>query len=66
MKPIVIIAISVGCSVAAVLAVLIGIEAYSINEAQKALAIELERQSVCELLFDPNESVNQIKILFLF
>ena len=62
MKPIVIIAISVGCSVAAVLAVLIGIEAYSINEAQKALAIELERQSVCELLFDPNESVRQIEL----
>ena len=52
MKPVVIIAISVGCSVAAVLGVLVALEMYAVNEAQKAYAIELERQAVCERLYD--------------
>ena len=52
MKPVVIIAISVGCSVVAVLGVLVALEMYAVNEAQKAYAIELERQAVCERLYD--------------
>ena len=60
MKPIVIIAISVGCSVVAVLGVLLGLEMYATNEAQKALAIELERQAVCERLYDNSGSLKGI------
>ena len=52
MKPVVIIAISVVCSVVAVLGVLVALEMYAVNEAQKAYAIELERQAVCERLYD--------------
>ena len=62
MKPIVIIAISVGCSVVAVLGVLLGLEMYATNEAQKALAIELERQAVCERLYDNSGSLKGIEL----
>jgi len=63
MRPIVIIAISVGCSVVAVLGVLLGLEMYATNEAQKAYAIELERQAVCERLYDGyDQSLREIEL----
>ena len=62
MKPVVIIAIAVVCSVAAVLGVLVAIEMYAVNEAKKALAIELERQKVCDRLYDSTGSITDIQL----
>ena len=62
MKPVVIIALSVICSVVAVLGVLVAMEMYAVNEAQKAVAIELERQKVCDRLYDSTSSVTEIQL----
>jgi len=52
MKPIVIIAISVVCSVGAVLAVLVGLQMYAVNEAQKAVDEYEENIRMNEKYFD--------------
>ena len=62
MKPIVIITISVICSVAAVLGVLVSMDMYAISESKKALAIELERQKVCDSLYDKTSSAQEIEL----
>ncbi|MGY5139863.1 MAG: hypothetical protein ACW9W9_00500 [Candidatus Nitrosopumilus sp. Bin_571-38] len=62
MKPVIIIAVSVVCSVVAVLGVLTGLEMYAVNESQKALAIELERQEVCNRLYDNSGNLKQIEL----
>ncbi|MBT4326016.1 MAG: hypothetical protein HOD60_03785 [Candidatus Nitrosopelagicus sp.] len=62
MKPVVIIALSVICSVVAVLGVLVAMEMYAINEAKKAVAIELERQKVCDRLYDTTGSAQEIEL----
>ena len=62
MKPVVIIAVSVICSVVAVLGVLVVMDMYSINQAQKAVAIELERQKVCDILYDNTGSLRDIEL----
>jgi hypothetical protein len=62
MKPIIIIVISVVCSVIAVLGVLVAMDMYAVNESQKALAIELERQKVCDKLYDNTGSLQDIEL----
>ena len=62
MKPVVIIAISVICSVAAVLGVLVAMDMYAVSESKKALAIELERQKVCDRLYDTTGSAQEIEL----
>ena len=62
MKPVVIIAISVICSVVAVLGVLVAMDMYAISESKKALAIELERQKVCDSLYDKTSSAQEIEL----
>jgi hypothetical protein len=62
MKPVVIIAVSVICSVVAVLGVLVAMDMYSVNQAQKAVAIELERQKVCDKLYDNTGSLQDIEL----
>jgi hypothetical protein len=62
MKPVVIIALSVICSVVAVLGVLVVMEMYAINEANKAVAIELERQKVCDKLYNNTGSLQDIEL----
>jgi hypothetical protein len=62
MKPIVIIAVSVVCSVIAVLGVLVILEMYAANESQKAVAIELERQNVCNQLYDNSGTLRELEL----
>jgi hypothetical protein len=62
MKPVVIIVVSVVCSVVAVLGVLIVMDMYAVSEAQKAYAIEMERQEVCEKLYDNTGSLQDIEL----
>ena len=62
MKPVVIIALSVICSVAAVLGVLVAMDMYAVSESKKAVAIELERQKVCDRLYDSTSSVTEIQL----
>jgi len=62
MKPIVIIAIAVVCSVGAVLGVLVILEMYAANESQKAVAIELERQDVCNRLYDNSGMLKELEL----
>ena len=62
MKPVVIIAVSVICSVVAVLGVLVVMDMYAVSESQKALAIELERQKVCDKLYDNTGSLQDIEL----
>ncbi len=57
-----IIVVSVVCSVVAVLGILTGLEMYAVNESQKAVAIELERQAVCERLYDNLGSLKEIEL----
>ena len=62
MKPVVIIVVSVICSVVAVLGVLVAMDMYAVSESKKALAIELERQKVCDRLYDTTGSVTDIQL----
>ena len=62
MKPVVIIAVSVICSVVAVLGVLVVMDIYAVSESQKAVAIELERQKVCDKLYDNTGSLQDIEL----
>jgi hypothetical protein len=62
MKPVAIIVISVICSVVAVLGVLVVMDMYAVSESQKALAIELERQKVCDKLYDNTGSLQDIEL----
>jgi hypothetical protein len=62
MKPVFIIAVSVICSVVAVLGVLIAMDMYAVSESQKAVAIELERQKVCDKLYDNTGSLQDIEL----
>ena len=60
MKPVVIIVVSVICSVVAVLGVLVAMDMYAVSESQKA--IELERQKVCDKLYDNTGSLQDIEL----
>ena len=62
MKPVVIIVVSVICSVVAVLGVLVAMDMYAVSESQKAVAIELERQKVCDKLYDNTGSLQDIEL----
>ena len=62
MKPVVIIVVSVICSVVAVLGVLVAMDMYAVSESQKAIAIELERQKVCDKLYDNTGSLQDIEL----
>ena len=60
MKPVVIIVVSVICSVVAVLGVLVAMDMYAVSESQKA--IELDRQKVCDKLYDNTGSLQDIEL----